>query len=87
MVPDLDFFAERLDEESLKSLIACLKCLNELEFFTGSVAWNNQILLGSFESESPDELAKKILETRQTNRVLLAISELAQNYQERKNHA
>lgn len=82
MVPDLDFYSEQMDEESFKSLRSCLKSLNDLGFFSLAIEWNKQILLGGFESESPDELAKKILEMRQTNRVLLAISEMTQTHKE-----
>lgn len=82
MVPDLESLRDHYDEEEFKTLRSSLKILGDLQFFELLVSLNQQILLGSFESESPEVLAGKIIEARQTNRVFLALRDLAQPTQE-----
>ena len=82
MVPDISTLRGHYEDEAFKSLKSSLKILGDLQFFELLVSLNKQILLDSFESESPEVLAGKIIEARQTNRVFLALRDLAHPTQE-----
>lgn len=84
MVPDLTLYREHYTESEFKDLQSALQILVKMRFFDFAIDMNRLILLDSFDSDEPNELAGKILEARQTNRVLLAIKELAQPIEERK---
>lgn len=87
MVPDLDSLAEAYDEHTLKSIAAALRHLSEVKFFESAVRMNKQLLLDRFDLEESSQLAAKILETQQTNRVLLALDGLAHSFKKENDDA
>lgn len=64
------------DEGARKSIVSALKVLQQQRFFEVVCSFNDALLVGEFTEESAEALSKKILDNRQTKRVLLALPEL-----------
>lgn len=77
--------ADRYEEVEVQSIASAFKILAALEFFPFVVEQNNRLLVEAFDDESEAELAKKILENRQTNRLLLSIHDLTQTLEGMQN--
>jgi len=65
--------ADRFREDERESIAAALDILTNAGFWNFCISENNRLLVESMQDESPEELAKRILDNRQTNRVLLSI--------------
>lgn len=65
--------ADRYRQDERESIAAALDILTAARFWDFIIAENNRLLVESMQDESPEELAKRILDNRQTNRVLQSI--------------
>jgi hypothetical protein len=83
VVPDIGVLADHYSEDDLMAVLSALKILEGYDFYNFVINLNKQILLDGFNVESAEDLAKKILDARQTNGVLLALRDLAQSNLER----
>lgn len=69
--------ADRYRDDERESIAQALEILAKLKFFEFLVERNSAILVASLQTEeSEQELAKRILDNRQTNRILLSIPAL-----------
>lgn len=81
---DADLLAERYEKESFNAIVQSLRFLHQMGVFELFANANKQLLVDGFDSGTVEELAKKIHEVQQTNRVYLILHEMAGSIQERK---
>lgn len=79
---NLELLVSKYEAGQLDAIAESLKLLHDLGVFIAQVMENKQSIINSFEHEDPAELAKRILEVRQTNRTLLALHELGASMKE-----
>lgn len=76
MVLDQQRVLETYDQQVLDSIISALKTLDHMKFFDFLVAENNRSFTDSFQDEDVESLAKKLIENRNENRVILGFKSM-----------
>lgn len=73
---DVSMLLARYEKGQLDGIVDALKVLHDQGVFVAQIAQNKQAILDRFHTESVEDLAKEILEVRQTNLTLFALHEL-----------
>lgn len=81
---DSDLIRSRYDRDHFNAVADALQILHREGLFTFIISVNKQLLVDGFDLFTVDELAAKIHENQQTNRVLLSLDELAGSIQKER---